>query len=96
MNNCYSPVGHDIHGISLDVDHHEAANLASDDLAKQIALISGLDLEAEIQMLRLSNRRLFNACARAEEFIAGFEDDDTQEGIPALLGDLRYAMDEME
>jgi len=50
------------------------------------------DLCAEIEMLRLSNARLFNACARAEEFIAGFEDDDTQEGIPALLGDLRYAL----
>lgn len=29
--------------------------------------------------------------ARAEAFVAGFEDDDTQEGIPELLRDLRAA-----
>ncbi len=31
---------------------------------------------------------------RCEDFIAGFEDDDDQEGIPALLADLRAALRE--
>ncbi len=52
------------------------------------------DLAAEVESLRRSNARLVNAARRAEGFIAGFEDDDTQEGIPALLGDLRYAIAE--
>lgn len=52
------------------------------------------DLAAEVEALRRSNSRLVNAARRAEIFIAGFEDDDTQEGIPALLGDLRYAIAE--
>ena len=38
-----SQVTHDINGVSLDVDHHEAADLASADLAKQMAQIAGLD-----------------------------------------------------
>lgn len=29
---------------------------------------------------------------RCEEFIAGFEDDDDQQGIPELLADLRAAL----
>jgi hypothetical protein len=33
----------DIDGVSLDVDHHEAADLASADLAKQMAQIAGID-----------------------------------------------------
>lgn len=52
------------------------------------------DLSAEVESLRRSNARLVNAACRAESFIAGFEDDDTQEGVPALLGDLRYAIAE--
>jgi len=52
------------------------------------------DLAAEVELLRRSNTRLLNVAKRAEEFVAGFEDDDTQEGIPALLGDLRYAIAE--
>ena len=52
------------------------------------------DLAAEVESLRRSNARLVKVARRAEGFIAGFEDDDTQEGIPALLGDLRYAIAE--
>jgi len=52
------------------------------------------DLAAEIEALRRSNKRLVNVAMRAESFVAGFEDDDTQEGVPALLGDLRYAIAE--
>jgi hypothetical protein len=52
------------------------------------------DLAAEIEALRRSNTRLVNVARRAETFVAGFEDDDTQEGVPALLGDLRYAISE--
>ena len=44
------------------------------------------DLAAEVSALKVARR--------AERFIAGFEDDDTQEGIPALLADLRYAIAE--
>ena len=33
----------DIHGVSLDVDHHEGADLAVADLAKQMAQIAGID-----------------------------------------------------
>ncbi len=52
------------------------------------------DLAAEIEALRRSNTRLVNVARRAEAFVAGFEDDDTQEGVPALLGDIRYAISE--
>lgn len=52
------------------------------------------DLAAEVEALRRSNARIVNVARRAERFISGFEDDDTQEGIKALLGDLRYAIAE--
>lgn len=52
------------------------------------------DLAAEVGALRRSNARLVKVARRAESFIAGFEDDDTQEGVPALLGDLRHAIAE--
>lgn len=52
------------------------------------------DLAAEVEALRRSNARIVNVARRAESFISGFEDDDTQEGIKALLGDLRYAIAE--
>lgn len=35
--------------------------------------------------------KLVSACQRAEAFIAGFEDDETQEGIAGLLAELRSA-----
>jgi hypothetical protein len=34
---------------------------------------------------------LISICRRAESFIAGFEDDEQQEGVSALLADLRKA-----
>jgi len=52
------------------------------------------DLAAEVEALRRSNARIVNVARRAESFISGFDDDDTQEGIKALLGDLRYAIAE--
>lgn len=52
------------------------------------------NLSAEIDALKRKNALIVKAARRAESFIAGFEDDDTQEGIPSLLGDLRYAIDE--
>jgi len=35
--------------------------------------------------------QLVSACKRAEAFIAGFEDDETQEGIAELLDEIRSA-----
>jgi len=35
---------------------------------------------------------MLTALDRAEAFVAGFEDDDTQEGIPELLGAIRAAL----
>lgn len=35
--------------------------------------------------------KLVSACQRAEAFIAGFEDDETQEGIAELLAEIRSA-----
>lgn len=52
------------------------------------------DLAAEVEALRRSNARIVNVARRAESFISGFDDDDTQECIKALLGDLRYAIAE--
>ena len=52
------------------------------------------DLAAEVEALRRSNARIVNVARRAESFISGFEDDETQEGIPVLLRDLRYAIAE--
>ena len=36
--------------------------------------------------------QLASALDRAESFIAGFEDDETQEGIPEMLEDIRAAL----
>jgi hypothetical protein len=46
----------------------------------------------EIQVLVVKRHELL---ARAEKFIAGFEDDREQEGVPELLADLREALDEL-
>lgn len=61
-------------------------------MTTQNAIIA--DLAAEVESLRRINARLLNVAMRAEAFVAGLDDDDAQEGIPALLGDLRYAIAE--
>lgn len=47
--------------------------------------------DAARRLLLADAGNLADVLARAESFIAGFEDDDLQEGIPELLRDLRAA-----
>lgn len=50
-----------------------------------------LDIEDAARALRVV-RLLLDVTRRAEEFVAGFEDDESQEGVVVLLGDMRAAM----
>jgi hypothetical protein len=48
---------------------------------------------ARYELLPVGERNeLLALLARAEAFIAGFEDDQAQEGIPELLADIRAAL----
>lgn len=46
-------------------------------------------IAAQVLALRADAQRLLDVVGRAEVFIAGFEDDSTQEGVTKLLADLR-------
>jgi hypothetical protein len=46
----------------------------------------------ELDKLKADKAAVIPLLARAESFIAGFEDDETQAGVPALLRDLRAAV----
>ena len=48
--------------------------------------------EARLEKIRNAAPELLEALKRAENFIQGFEDDETQEGIDALLSNIRAAI----
>ncbi len=49
-------------------------------------------LESDDARLIAAAPEMLAALDRAEAFIAGFEDDDTQEGIPEMLAAIRAAL----
>lgn len=58
--------------------------------------VAWFDDEAEADLFRdVKNGQLARALRAAEAFISGFEDDGTQEGVGAILADLRAASSQL-
>lgn len=82
--------------------HNDRAEADPVEMARRMAIaIENADyawrntraIEAARQQEMAKRDALTHALVRAEAFIAGFEDDDTQEGITELLLEIRCALD---
>ena len=78
--------------VSINPTLHTALKV----LAAQRALTIQELVEGKLSELLSEKATLKEILGQAEDFISGFEDDDVQEGVPALLSKLRAAIQEME